>query len=233
MIIVRDERLIKRNAQIGKYGGIVAIAILGIGVYINIQYPEEMVYSLIALIVGFVLSQIGIFYANRFGRSPRPDEELDNALKGLDDQYALYHYQTPVSHLLVGPAGVWILFPYLLKGKVIYDDKKERWKKIGGNLYMRVFAQDSIGNPTGDVSSATKRIQKELSKISDFEIPQIKTALVFTNEYAEVDADNAPLPTIHAGKLKKLIRKEAKGDSPLPTQALKTIQDFLGLSSKK
>ena len=231
MIIVRNEKLIKRNTQIGKYSGIIAIAILGGGMYLSFQYKDQVMYSLIALILGFILSQVGIYYSNRFGRSPRPDQELDNALKGLDNQYALYHYQSPVDHLLVGPAGIWILFPHLTKGKIIFDDKKERWKKLGGNFYMRFFAQDSIGNPAQEIDSAMKRLQKGLGKIPDFEFPVIKSALVFVNEHAEVDAENAPYPTLHARQLKKLIRKEAKGDTPLPMPVLKTVQDFLGLTS--
>lgn len=232
MIIVRDEKLIKRNTQIGKYSGILSIAILGGGMYLSFQYQDQIMYSLVALVLGFTLSQVGIFYSNRFGRSPRPDQELDNALKGLDDQYALYHYQSPVPHLLVGPAGIWILFPYIPKGKIIYDEKKGRWKKIGGNFYLKFFAQDSIGNPDQEISSGIKRIQKGLGKIPDFELPVIKCALVFINKFAEVEAENAPYPTLHARQLKKIIRKEAKGDTSLPTHVLKTVQDFLGLAPK-
>lgn len=229
MITIRNEGLIKRNTQIGKYSGIISIVILGAGMYVSFKYPEQIMYSLVALFLGFTLSQIGIFYSTRFGRSPRPDQELDDALKGLDDQYALYHYTSPVAHLLVGPAGIWMLFPYLQKGKIIYEDKKERWKRVGGNLYLRLFAQDNIGNPTQEIKSSTKRLQKEMGNIPDFEFPSIKAALVFTNADAEVDAENAPVPTLHAGQLKKLIRKEAKGDVSLPSHNLKTIQDYLGL----
>ncbi len=228
MIIVRNDNLIQRNTKIAKYSGIISIAILAAGMYLSFRYQEQIMYSLAALILGFTLSQVGIFYTSRFGRSPRPDQEMDNALKGLDDLYSLYHYQSPVSHLLVGPAGIWILFPFPQKGKVIYDVKKGRWKRIGGNFYMRFFAQDSIGNPAQEISAAVKRLTKGLDKIPDFEIPVIKAALVFTNERTEVDAEGAPFPTLHAGQLKKLIRKEAKGDTALPTTVLKTIQDYLG-----
>jgi len=93
---------------------------------------------------------------------------------------------------------------------------------------MRFFAQDSIGNPDQEIDAAIKRLTKGLSKIPDLEIPVIKAALVFTNERAEVEAESAPYPTLHAGQLKKLIRKEAKGDTTLPTPDLKTIQDYLG-----
>ena len=147
MIIVANERLIKRNKMIGNVCGISAIVILGLGMYVSFKFQEMMFLSLAALVLGFTLSQIGIFYTNRFARSPRPDEELDAALKGLDDQYALYHYQSPVTHLLVGPAGLWVLYNFHQKGKIVYDEKKGRWKKVGGNFYLRFFAQDTIGRP--------------------------------------------------------------------------------------
>ncbi|NQS91904.1 MAG: hypothetical protein HQ574_05790 [Chloroflexi bacterium] len=231
MIIVRNERLVKRNNQIGKYSGIISIVILGAGMYVSFRYPEQITYSLIALIIGFTLSQVGIFYANRFGKSPRPDEVLDVALKGLDDQFALYHYQSPVSHLLVGPAGIWILLPFTQKGKITYDEKKGRWKKKGGNFYLNFFAQDNIGSPDQDISSSTKRLLKEFGKIPKLELPEVKSALIFSDENAVIEAENAPVPTLHARQLKKLIRKDAKGESTLSTTTRKTIQDYLGLES--
>jgi hypothetical protein len=231
MIIVRNERLVKRNNRIGTYAGILSIIVLGGGMYISFKFPDLISWSIIALASGFTLSQIGISYSNRFGRSPRPDETLDSALKGLDDQYALYHYQSPVTHLLVGPAGIWILFPFPQKGKIIFNEKKGRWKKVGGNAYLKFFAQDNIGNPDKEITSSTNRLQKILTKIPDFEVPEIRAALVFSDENAIVEADNAPVPTLHARQLKKLIRKEAKGDHTLPNPTVKTVQDYFGLKS--
>jgi len=231
MIIVRNEKLVTRNNRIGKYSGILSIVILAAGIYISFRYQDQYTYSLIALVVGFTISQIGISYANRFGRSPRPDETLDAALKGLDDQYALYHYQSPVSHLLVGPAGVWLLLPFTQKGKITYNDKRGKWKKAGGNIYLRFFAQDTLGSPDIDISSGLKRLNKVFQKIPELEIPAIQAALVFSDEGAVVEAENAPYPTLHARQLKKLIRREAKGDYSLSTSTRKTIQDYLGLES--
>jgi hypothetical protein len=231
MIIVRNEKLITRNTRIGQYSSILAILILAGGMYLSFRDQEQIIYSLIALIAGFTLSQIGIFYTNRFGKTPRPDQELDAALKGLDDQYTLYHYQSPVSHLLIGPAGIWILMPFTQKGKIIYNERRGNWKKLGGNFYLRFFAQDGLGKPEGELLSCVKRIKKVLTKIPELEIPEIQAALIFVNENAEVEADNAPYPTIHARQLKKFIRKEAKGDRSLSTITRKTIQDYFGLES--
>jgi hypothetical protein len=231
MIIVRNERLIKRNKRIGNVSGLLSIVILGLGMYVSYKFQERIEYALIALVLGFTLSQVGIFYTNRFSRSPRPDEELDAALKGLDDQYTLYHYQSPVSHLLVGPAGLWVLYSFPQKGKIVYDGKRGRWKKLGGNFYLRIFAQDSIGRPDQDIKISQERLRKELGKIPDFDVPEIKAALVFSNENAVIEAENAPEPTLHARQLKKFIRKEAKGDMNIPNHIVKTVQDYLGLES--
>lgn len=231
MIIVRNERMIKRSRWIGNISGILSILILGGGMYISFKFQEKIAYSFAALILGFTLSQVGIYYTNRFSRSPRPDEALDAALKGLDDAYALYHYMSPVNHLLVGPAGLWVLLPFPQKGRIVYDEKKGRWRMIGGNLYLRFFAMDSIGRPEQEIKSGRARVGKVLGKIPEFELPEIKFALVFSNEDAVVEIENAPQPTLHARQLKKFIRKEAKGEAALPSHLAKTVQDYLGLTS--
>jgi hypothetical protein len=230
MIIVRNEKLIKINTQIGKYAGIIAILILAGGMYLSFKYQEQFIYSLVALLAGIILSQVGILYSNRFGREPRLDQQIDNSLKGLDDNFILYHYLTPVSHLLIGPAGVWIIFPYHQNGKISYDERKHRWKRKGGNFYMNLFGQDNIGNPTREIQSEVKRLEKDLAEIPELEIPEIKSALIFTHPEVVIEADNAPSPTLHAGQFKKLIRKEAKGDKSLSTHTVKTIQDHYSLN---
>ncbi len=229
MKIIRDEKYIKRRKTIGQYSGILAIFILGGGMYLSIQFQEQILYSFLSLVFGFTLSQISVFYTNRFGRSPRPDQKIDAALKGLDDRYALYHYQTAVSHLLVGPAGIWVLLPFYQKGKIIYDQEKERWKRIGGNFYLKFFAQDSIGRPSQEIRNARKAVNKMLAKIPGLEAPQPRAALLFTSEKARVEAEHAPTPTLHINQLKKMIRKEAKGDRSLSMTVVRTVQDALEL----
>ncbi|OQY36130.1 MAG: hypothetical protein B6I38_00420 [Anaerolineaceae bacterium 4572_5.1] len=227
MKIVTNEKLIERNAKIGKYTGFISFAIFAAGIFISYKYPEQMGYSLLALMSGFILSQISMYFVNRWGRVPRPDEALNAALKGLDDRYALYHYSSPVSHLLVGPAGLLILLPYFQKGVITYNENKKRWKRKGGNPYMSFFAQDSIGRPSNDIKFETQSLNKALSEIPDFEVPPIRAVLVFINEKAKVDAENAPSPTVHSVQLKKFIRKEAKGNNALSMVDVKTICDSL------
>jgi hypothetical protein len=193
--------------------------------FISFTRPEFFTISLIALLVGFGLSQIGIYFGNRWGRRPRPDEILDTALKGLDGRYSLYHYSTPTSHLLVGPAGVWILMPRQQAGTITYDEAKKRWRQKGGNLYLKIFAQENLGRPDLEIGSEMHAISSFLEeKLPGEEVPDVNAALILTNEKVVVDADNAPAPTLDVRKLKDFIRKTAKG-KPISSDLVEDIKE--------
>ena len=226
MRIIRDDKRIKRYGQIGQILGLAGLVVLIGGMYISFQYKNLFSIAWLALLVGFTLSQISIFLSNRYGRRPRPDEHLDAALKGLDDRYTLYHYAAPTSHMLLGPAGLWVLLPRHQAGKITFE--KGRWKQRGGGVfqsYLRLFAQEGLGRPDLDVDFETDKIKKFIQKRApELPAPEIQTALVITNEKAEIaDVENAPFPTVEVKKLKELIRKKAKEKS-LPAEKLEALQ---------
>lgn len=224
MEIYTNERLIKRNARIGQITSITGLAILAGGMIISFTRPEMFSISLVALLIGFGLSQIGIYFGNRWGRRPRPDEVLDTALKGLDGRYSIYHYSTPTSHLLVGPAGVWVLMPRHQAGTITYDENKNRWRQQGGNLYLKIFAQENLGRPDLEVGAEIYAIASFLEeRLGEEKVPEVSAALVMTNEKCVVDADNAPAPTLEEKKLKDFIRKAAKS-KPISLDLVKEIQ---------
>lgn len=225
MKIVKNEKMIQRNARIGSVVTIVSLAILGVGMYITFMRPEQFYLSVIALLVGFLLSQVGIFYTNRWSRKPRPDEMLEQALKGLDDRYGLYHYHTPASHLLVGPAGIWTLHPKTQRGSITYN--KNRWRQRGGGIlqgYLRIFAQEGIGRPDLEIDSDVDGLSKYLKRhLPDFDLPPIQSALVFFHPEINLQVEDAPAPTLFAKKLKDFIRKTAK-ENPLSSEIVEVIQ---------
>jgi hypothetical protein len=193
--------------------------------YITFMRPEQFYLSVIALLVGFLLSQVGIFYTNRWSRKPRPDEMLEQALKGLDDRYGLYHYHTPASHLLVGPAGIWTLHPKTQRGSITYN--KNRWRQRGGGFlqgYLRIFAQEGIGRPDLEIDSDVDGLSKYLKRhLPDFDLPPIQSALVFFHPEVNLQVEDAPAPTLFAKKLKDFIRKTAK-EKPLSSEIVEVIQ---------
>ena len=230
MKIIRNEKQIKRNATIGKFTSFTAMGILAVGMFITFQQPERMGLSLMALMVGFLLSQVGIYYTNRWGRSPRPDEQIDAALKGFSKEYSLYHYATPASHVLVGPAGIWVIIPKHQRGTITYS--KKRWRKRGGGflaMYMAVFAQEGLGRPDMEVVSESDALRRMLTKQlpEDFEIPSIEAALVFTHPEVDIQVQDAPAPTLQAKKLKDFLRKIAK-TKPVNMTDIQVIKDGLG-----
>jgi hypothetical protein len=212
MKIVTNEKYIRRNRKIGQYTTLASLAILVIGFIISLTPdPNLFVYSLLALVFGFILSQVGIYFSSHWGRSPRPDEKLAAGLKGLEDKYTLYNYMTVVPHLLVGPAGIWIVATYNQKGMISYDATKKRWQQKGGNFLLKLFAQEGLGRPDQDVYSLYQDLQKYINK--EVEIPNLpppQVVMAFLDEKAVVQAQESPIPAVGIEKLKDFMRRQAK-----------------------
>ncbi len=212
MKIIKNEKLIKRNSVIGQWLSLGALAVLGLGMYISFTKPELFTYSLICLLIGFIMTQVGMYMGSRWGRSPRPDEKLDSGLKGTHAEFTLYHYATPAAHLLVGPAGVWALLPYHQRGKIFFE--KNRWKMKGGGFlqgYMRIFGQEGIGRPDIDAENEILTIRKFLSKnMNEADLPEVKAILVFTSDEVELDAGDSPIPAMKLKQLKDFMRQNSK-----------------------
>lgn len=229
MKIIRNEKLISRNGKIGQYTTFAALASLGGSIVLLLNRPDLLTLSLILMLAGFTLTQVSMYIGSRFNRRPRPDEQLDAALKGIPGDYTLFHYSTPASHLLIGPAGLWILLPFTLKGKVAYQ--KNRWRSSGGGFlqsYMRIFGQETIGRPDVEASSEAAALEKYFKKkMEEGETPPTTyAALVFLDPNIEIEAEGAPAPAIPAKKLKEFIRKMAK-ENPLPQDELDKVKAAL------
>lgn len=227
MEIISNDRLIRRNARIGQIASIAGLLVLAGGMYISFARQDLFFLSMIALLTGFALSQVGIYFGNRWGRRPRPDELLNQALKGLDGRFSLYHYTTPTAHLLVGPAGVWVLIPRHQGGTITYDEARRRWRQRGGNLYLKIFAQESIGRPDLEIPAEIEAVRRFLAaRLGEEDLPELQAALVFTSERSALQADNAPYPTLSIKKLKDFIRKAAK-NKPISVDLAEKINQAL------
>jgi len=228
MKIITNNRQIQRYKKVGSITTVTSLVILAAGLFLSLKqdlFAQYYLYSYLALIIGFVLSQFGIFYGNRYGKSPRPDESLNASLKGLEDRFTLYHYEGPSTHFLAGPSGLWVLLPYKQVGTITYE--KARWRQKGGNLYWKLFAQESLGRPDRDAKYALEDAQKFFKqKLPDKTLPEINAVLVFINDKAIVKVTDAPIPTLHADKLKDFIRRKAK-ETNLPPEAVQPVIEIL------
>lgn len=227
MKIVTNEKLIKRNGRIGMVATVAGLLVLVGGMIVTFRYQTYAYLSFVALIVGFGLSQIGFSFSNRWGRHPRPDELVDQGLKGLNDQYSIYHYSTPAAHLLVGPAGLWVIMPYYQAGKIVYE--KNRWKQKGGGIaqrYMRIFGQESLGRPDLDANAEINSLERYFKKnIPEAMIDKPNVVLVFVNKNAELEVEEAPIMTLPVKELKNIIKKSAKQKSLSP-ELIKQVNEL-------
>lgn len=231
MKIIKNEKLIKRNSVIGQWLSLGALAVLGLGMYISFTKPDLFTYSLICLLVGFIMTQVGMYMGTRWGRSPRPDEKLDSGLKGMHSEATLYHYETPASHLLIGPFGIWALLPYHQRGKIFFE--KDRWRMKGGGFlqgYMRIFGQEGIGRPDIDAENEVNTLRRFLNKKMGESAPsEIKAILVFTSDEVELDAGASPIPAVRLKQLKEFMRQNSKNRALTSAQ----ISEITNLFSKE
>ena len=233
MKIIKNDKLIKRNGRIGQWAMTAALVVLGSGLYLTFtnsgrQDIQTFNLILVAFVVGFILMQIGLFFIHRFGGMPRVDEKLDASLKGLPGDYTVYHFMTPVSHLLVGPAGVWALLPYRQRGEITYT--RNRWRVQNGGFlqaYMSIFGQEGIGRPDLDAEAEIKAVTKLLSQnLGENEIPAVQAALVFINDAMELRVEEAPLPALKLKQIKDFLRQKAK-QKPMSSTQLAAVKAAL------
>lgn len=211
MRIISNTKKVERNRKIGLYTSLGSLIILVVGLVMSFQ-PNMIAYAYGALLVGLICSQVGIYYGNRWGRSPRIDERLNQGLKGLDDRYTLYHYITPVPHLLTGPSGIWVLVPQYQEGTIVYEDK--RFKQQGVGIFKRFFAQEGLGRPEMEAQSHLQDLHKFLQKeLPEENQPLVQSLIVFINPKASVQVADSPTPAMHLEKLKEYMRRKLKSQA--------------------
>ncbi len=225
-----NPKLIRRNQQIGNYSQIGGMLTLVGGFAASYFLPNQLAIPYLALIAGFILVNIGASFNNRWGRVPPPDQAVDDLLKGLDDHYALFHFRLGADHALFTPNGIVAILAKYERGLISYDAGK--WRQSGVSRLQKFFGTEALGNPALDAEAEESNLRKRLRKILDVEdVPPVQPVVVFVYEKTRVECDSAPLPVLHASKLKEYIRHLPK--QPVLTQEqMQQVLDSVGGVSK-
>jgi hypothetical protein len=213
MKISINEKIIKRNKVITQVSLYAAIGLIAIGLFMSLSNKEytQIYLSYLVLLPAYILMQINVSMANKWGRNPRVDQIVTNSLKGLDNRYSLFHYTIPVSHLLIGPAGIWIIKPYHQHGLITYDEVKKKYvQKGGGKFLTKLFANDTLSDIEKETNQQISNLQKYFKKTGLTDYPKPMIANIFFHPEAKIQAKNAPEITISIDKLKDLIRQAVK-----------------------
>ena len=220
MKILTNYNYIASRKRLGQIFSFLGIGVLLGGFILTFTAEEgsQLSYlSLFSLPIGWILSQVGLYFANRLIKKPVVHEAIDEGLRkvgkyGKDSH--LYHYVFPIDHLVLTPNGVMALIAKYQGGKISAEGMQ--WKqKIG--LFQRFFGQQTLGNPAAEAENAVKQIAKWIShnvpELAEQELP-IGAVIVFTANDAELDVTSSDIPAVHHTKLKGFW-KQRQQDTPM------------------
>jgi hypothetical protein len=201
-----NQRKVKVNTQIGRWTSLAGLVILIGGLVASIVRPSLAWASMLSLLLGFLASVVGAYYLNHWTRTPRADQLLDQALKGISNQYHMYHYLLPVRHVMLGPTGLYLFRAYLHEGPVTYDGRKWKQKMSVGRL-LGFSGQDALADPVRDALLDRKRFRQWLAaRLPEEDIPEIYSFIVFVREGVELDLAETPVPVVEGRQLKSAVR---------------------------
>lgn len=228
--LVRRYRIFTRLSLLG----MLICLVFGVIFAFSSIIPNLLVNCLVstALIVAcYTLLRINGWLTSRWGTRPRLDEKLTSSLKGLSDDYVIYHYVTDVPHVLLGPNGVFLLEVYENSGKVSYLSESKRWQYTKkGNFLSKLLTSDSFSKPEKDFGYLLKDWRGFLERLSTSDyftpnssFPDPQPIIVFSDPAVELETSNSPIILAKISKLKELIR----GFPRLPQKEYFAVQEFI------
>jgi hypothetical protein len=223
MVILRDEEYMAKQKKRSQQASLVGFVFLLGGfvlVFINVQ--NLILFQLVALLIGFGLSQYGIYLAHRFGRSPRPDEVLDDAVKNVARDSRMYHYVLPAPHVLLTKAGPIVFVLKYQTGNIVAEG--DNWRQAGIG-FRRFFGQEGLGNPTKEADKAVSALAGYINQHAP-ELDEVLIApmIVFTSKNIKnLDVTDSNIPAMHFSKVKGFLKQKGI-TKPLPKNDFDTLQ---------
>ncbi|MDJ0755798.1 MAG: hypothetical protein QNJ45_19890 [Ardenticatenaceae bacterium] len=207
--ILRNDKLINTRRRLGVTISFVGMGVLIGGFVLTLVNQEDTTFTTIAFIslpLGWLLSQVGLYLANRYVRAPRPDQRIDEGMNKLGKagrNLRVYHYFLPVPHVILSPSGVIAVIAKYQGGDIVADGAK--WKQTGVGFFRRFFGQESLGNPTLEAENAIKQLAGFIGRVApdlaEQELP-LGAMIVFTAKGGgHLDLNKSIFPALHFTKL--------------------------------
>lgn len=229
MTIVKNDKLIESRARIGRIAGLAGMGVLVLGLILSFQAtPDrtEFFYgSYVALIVGIIISSIGIYNADKWLKEPRADQSLATTLKGLDNKNRLYSYLLPAEHVLLSPLGLTVFKVKRHEGQIECQGDRWRhrqsfWRAFSG------FSRERLGNPSRELQYEMEKLSQLIGqKLPDTPIP-LDGLVVFSSPKAELNIQDCPVPVVALKQLKGSMRKAGK-DSRMSESVRRELERVL------
>jgi hypothetical protein len=204
-----------RLGQIASLLGLLALVAGLLFIFIS-DNPNVFLYQLVALVVGFGLSQVGLYLSHRYLRRPRLDQVLDKAAgKFARKDGRLYHYLLPAPHVLLLPVGIVVLVAKYQSGRISVQG--DRWTQ-GGVGMRRFFGREGLGNPTREAEAQAARMTAMIQEVAPTaaDVPVLPVIVFTTPNLDTLDLKESRIPATHAAKLGPVLRQQTQALKPLP-----------------
>jgi hypothetical protein len=174
------------------------VPVLGI-LIINTQSPEDfesspffsLVLPFILLPIAYGVMMFGIRLSNRWIRRPRPEDVLEEAVRGAAHKSVFYNYYfSPANHVLVTPFGVFSITVRYQDG--VYRYEGGRWtspRSLLGRL-VGLIRMDMIGNPVADAVREAQHVEQMIQQVAPS--VTVQPLVVFTDPRARVQVVDQP-----------------------------------------
>ncbi|MBN1890220.1 MAG: hypothetical protein JW850_19650 [Thermoflexales bacterium] len=209
MRVYKNQAYIKRQATLGKVFFWAALSTLVTGMVVSWVWPQYLFVPLVAMVAGLILARLGTFYLNRFVRPDRADVSLTAALKGFSDNYALYHYSSPASHVLLAPEGCYVFVTKLQDGKVDIKDGRGKQAMTFGRL-LGLIAQEGIGDVAREATTEAESLEHHIAKHLPGAKIEVTPVVAFVHPNVQLRVESSSVPVLHAKQLKNWLRGPGK-----------------------
>ena len=210
MQLVANQQLVKKRVRLGAAFHIGAFALFVGALILTTQTDvtrELPIFSWLAILVGMVLYSFGQTQLRRWGPRNRQEEQLGQAIRGLDDRYKLYAFLSSrlPDYILVSPAGVHVLVIRSDAGQI--SCVRDRWSRATGRLGG--FFGGGLGNPSADVQRQVNQVRALLTDAGlEGQIP-VAGLVVFTNEHVTLRIEACSVAVTRLKDLKEVLRRAA------------------------
>ena len=215
MKVIIDRKKIGLRQKLSNIASLGGLLLLLASVVLPMINAAWTAYSTLIMVVGLAMAMIGIYFANRWVKKPRPEDLLDETLKNLHDTYRLYHYPAlPCDHIMLTPGGVVVLETNNLEGKFSY--KNGRWReKISLGRALRYLVEEHLGNPIRSAADDVEYLKEQFSeRIPGGEDIPVWGVVVFVHPRAVLEIEGAQIPVCKVEKLRKYVTARQTKLSP-------------------
>ena len=204
MRVVTNDRLITSKSGMVRNAMTVGLVLMAVAAVAALQ-PRYIAYAYASLLVSFPLVNWGGRGAAKWLRSPRPDQVVAKALKGLDHSSQLFCYVLPAENVLLCPTGLFVLCVKTPEGAI--SCRGAKWsRRLRLPQLLAVLYDERLGNPS-------RQARREAEKLRAFVAAHLPEAnatvtplVVFTSPQVTLEVVEPTVPAMLVRDLKAHLR---------------------------